>query len=311
MKDYFELINLKNIFLKKIDKLDIHFQQYGGANFNDELKKYRRYNDNLKIINNQIYLLLTIKYIEYLVEFIKSLDGTRYKDIENISGQISFGIEYPNPKLTNLRKIIESFIPTLPSEKLRLRANINSDKYNILSGLDEQKIENITGQNNITSLENELQIYSRYNSQLSDIITNNKTKIENLINGNSEKNKIIIGDIETKFIFLLKIIKYILDTLLIIKQNTPQVFKNYNNYKIFNYCNTYRYNESRYVYEEINKICELCKLINDINLNQTNINTSGIGNDSSKSKPVTGKITETKKILLNKVVTNSNEYSDV
>ena len=177
MKDYFELINLKNIFLKKIDKLDIQFQQYGGTNFNDEIGKYKRYNDNLELINKQIYLLLTIKYIEYLVEFIKSLDGTRYKDINIISNEISYRIEYPNPKLTNLRKIIESFIPTLPSEKLRLRANINSDKYNILSGLDEQKIENITGQNNITSLENELQIYSRYNSQLSDIITNNKTKI--------------------------------------------------------------------------------------------------------------------------------------
>jgi hypothetical protein len=275
MKDYFELINLKNIFLKKIDKLDIQFQQYGGANFNDEIRKYKSYNDNLEIINNQIYLLLTIKYIEYLIEFIKSLDGTRYIDIKNISDQISHRIEYPNVKLTNLRKIIESFIPTLPSEKARLVANINSDKYNILSGLDEQKIENITGQNNITSLENELQIYSRHNSQLSDIITNNKRKIENLINGNSEKNKIIIDDIETKFIFLLEIIEYILDIILKLKEtHNKGAFVEYKEYKIFNYCNTYRYRYTKSSPDEINdkidKICKLCKLINTTSLNQIN-----------------------------------------
>ncbi len=39
MKNYFKLIDLKNIFLKKINKLDLQFQQYGGANFDEELEK--------------------------------------------------------------------------------------------------------------------------------------------------------------------------------------------------------------------------------------------------------------------------------
>lgn len=299
MKNYSKLIDLKNIFLKKINKLNIHFQQYGGANFNDEIEKYKRYNDNLEIINKQIYLLLTIKYIEYLVEFIKSLDGRIVDDINTISLTIS-KLPDSNGKLKKLKEIIVSFIgnsDNIGLYKQKHIANINSDKYDILSGLDKQKIGNMIGENNITTLENELQIYSQHNNQLFDIITNNETKIKNLINGNSEKNIIIIGNIETKFIFLLNIIEYILKEVYKLKQTNPSLFGKYKNYNIFNYCNTYRYNESRSVYDKIDEICKLCKSINDIDLNKTNqrINTSRLGNDTSNSKPVTGKITEIKK----------------
>jgi len=265
MKDYFELINLKNIFLKKIDKLDIQFQQYGGTNFNDEIGKYKRYNDNLEIINNQIYLLLTIKYIEYLIEFIKSLhgEGIEVNDINRIKEKIS-KLSLPSRECIRLRSIIVDFISNKSIDKKTYKDTIKSDKYNILSGLDEQKIKNITGQNNITSLENELQIYSQHNSQLSDIITNNKIKIENLINGNSEKNEIIVGNIEIKFIFLLDIIKYILDKILALKNKRiyDGLYTKLNEYNIFNYCNTYRYIEGSLIYIKINEICGLCKSIN-------------------------------------------------
>ena len=36
--DSIQLIDLKNIFLKKINNLDKHFQEYGGINFDDEIK---------------------------------------------------------------------------------------------------------------------------------------------------------------------------------------------------------------------------------------------------------------------------------
>ena len=67
---------MKNIFLKKINNLDKHFKQYGGINFDDEIKKYKSYNSNLEVINRYIDVLLTIKYIEYLIYLIKSFKGT-------------------------------------------------------------------------------------------------------------------------------------------------------------------------------------------------------------------------------------------
>ena len=75
MKNYLELIDLKNIFLIKINKLDKHFQEYGGINFDNEIKNYKSYNNNLEIINRYIDILLTIKYIEYLIYLIKSFKG--------------------------------------------------------------------------------------------------------------------------------------------------------------------------------------------------------------------------------------------
>ena len=273
MKDYFELINLKNIFFKKINKLDVQFQQYGGTNFDDEIEKYKRYNDNLEIINKQIYLLLTIKYIEYLIEFIKSLNGVRDTDIVEIRDTISKGSN------DILREIILSFIgynTTLPSEKPIHIANITSDKYNILSGLDKQinelkRTEN--NNNNRVTLENELNVYGQHNNKLFDIITNNETKIKDLgkylkLNINlilsEDEYKQEKKNIQTKFIFLLKIIKYILDRILQLKRTKPSLFDKYKKYNIFNYCNTYRYTKSTSVYETINEICKLCELINSI-----------------------------------------------
>lgn len=262
MKNYFKLIDLKNIFLKKINKLDLQFQQYGGANFDEELEKYKSYNNNLEIINNQIYLLLTIKYIEYLIEFIKSLDGIRDDNITEIRNNI-FKIQSTNNKLDKIRNIIVTFIgynSNISLYKQEHKNNINSDKYNILNSLNKNsQDENKTRQNNITSLENELQIYSQSNNQLFDIINNNEIKIKNLINNNIDKNEIILENIKTKFNFLLEIISYILQKILKIKQEHPSIFKNY---KIFNYCNNYRYTKSTSVYQTIDEICKLCISIN-------------------------------------------------
>ena len=108
MDNYLKLIDLKNIFLKKINNLDKHFQQYGGINFDDEIKKYKSYNSNLEVINRYIDVLLTIKYIEYLIYLIKSFKGTcSAKFLTKLKNKIN---KLRNNNIIKLRDIIMDFI---------------------------------------------------------------------------------------------------------------------------------------------------------------------------------------------------------
>jgi hypothetical protein len=193
MNNYFKLIDLKNIFLKKINKLDIHFQQYGGINFDDEIKKYKNYNSNLDIINRHIDVLLTIKYVEYLIYLIKSFKGvgsniflTKLKDKLN---------KVRSDNIIKLRDIITNFIiydreknninNTSNISSINNTSNISSinNTSNVSSINNTSNISSINNTSNISSINNmydELNIYRQHNNELFQIIINNETKIKDL-----------------------------------------------------------------------------------------------------------------------------------
>lgn len=234
MKNYLELIDLKNIFLIKINKLDIHFQQYGGINFDDEIKKYKNYNSNLEIINRYIDVLLTIKYIEYLIYLIKSFRGV---------GNTIF--------LTNLK------------HKLYKLRNDNIIKLSdiIINFIDN---DNDMKKNNIYD---ELNICRQHNNELLQIIINNETKIKDL--GESFKlntDLILLDDdykqekinIKNKFIFLLDIIKEIFEFIILLKYKHKTIFNNL-------VINIFTNSNHHVFYKNNKKITEICKQITLIN----------------------------------------------
>jgi hypothetical protein len=269
MKNYLKLTDLKNIFFFKINKLNIHLQQYGGSNINIELEKYKNYNDNLEIINKQIYLLLTIKYIEYLIELVKSLDGTSKNDVINkIKAKIN---SIKDSKVEKLPSMLLSFIGYDIVNTYKYKEKINEiNNSTIFLGLDTNNNTNNNANNKLKQMENKLSIYNQhmedelnkykeYNDKLSKIIINNKTKIKDIINDDTEKKKIIIDKIENKFNYLLILIKFILTEINILKKEHLKLF---NNLKIFKYCNNSIYTNAN-INNEINEICKLCDSINN------------------------------------------------
>ena len=241
MYNYLKLIELKNIFLIKINKLDKHIQEYGGINFDDEIKKYKSYNDNLEIINRYIDILLTIKYIEYLICLVKSFKGigktiflTKLKDKIN---------KLRSSNIINLRDIIINFI--------------DYDRTN----------NNITNKSNINNIYDELNIYRQDNNVLFQIIINNETKINELckylkINTNlilvDDEHKEVKMSIQNKFIFLLGIIKEIFEFIILLKYEHKSIFNNLV-INIFTNCN------HSVFYENNKKISEISRQIASIN----------------------------------------------
>jgi hypothetical protein len=284
MNNYFKLIDLKNIFLKKINKLDIHFQQYGGINFDDEIKKYKNYNSNLDIINRHIDVLLTIKYVEYLIYLIKSFKGvgsniflTKLKDKLN---------KVRSDNIIKLRDIITNFIiydreknninNTSNISSINNTSNISSinNTSNVSSINNTSNISSINNTSNISSINNmydELNIYRQHNNELFQIIINNETKIKDLSTYLKLDTNLILSDVEykqekiniqTKFIFLLGIIKELFEFIILIKDDKKTIFNNLV-INIFTYCDHSVFYENN---EEINKkITEICRQITSIN----------------------------------------------
>jgi hypothetical protein len=240
MDNYLKLIDLKNIFIIKINKLDKHFQEYGGINFEDEIKKYKSYNDNLEIINRHIDVLLTIKYIEYLIYQVKSLKGlgknlflTKLKDKIN---------KVRSNNIIKLRDIIINFI--------------DYDR--------DSTINIISNKNNIND---ELNIYRQHNNELFQIIINNETKIKYLgkyfklnidlilLDDEYKQEKI---NIKNKLLFLLGIIKEIFEFIILLKYEHKSIFNNLV-INIFTICN------HSVSYENNKKITEISRQITSIN----------------------------------------------
>jgi hypothetical protein len=235
MKNYLELIYLKNICLIKINKLDIHFKQYGGINFDDEIKKYKSYNSNLEIINRYIDVLLTIKYVEYLIYLVKSFKGV---------GNTIF--------ITNLK------------HKL---CKLRNDNIIKLSDIIINFIDNDMNKNNKNNIYDELNIYRQHNNELLQIIINNEIKIKDL--GESFKlntDLILLDDdykqekinIKNKFIFLLGIIKEIFEFIILLKYEHKSIFNNL-------VINIFTNSNHSVFYKNDKKITEICKQIKLIN----------------------------------------------
>jgi hypothetical protein len=250
MYNYLKLIELKNIFLIKINKLDKHFKQYGGINFDDEIKKYKSYNDNLEIINRYIDILLTIKYIEYLIYLIKSFKGigkniflTKLKDKIN---------KLRSSNIIKLRDIIIHFI----DYDRENTSNIITNTSNI-----------ITNKSNINNIYDEFNIYKQDNNVLFQIIIKNETKIKDLYKYLKINTDLILVDdehkqvkmcIQNKFIFLLGIIKEIFEFIILLKYEHKSIFNNLV-INIFTICN------HSFFYENNKKITEISRQIASIN----------------------------------------------
>jgi len=250
MYNYLKLIELKNIFLIKINKLDKHFQEYGGINFDDEIKKYKSYNDNLEIINRYIDILLTIKYIEYLIYLIKSFKGigktiflTKLKDKIN---------KLRSSNIIKLRDIIINFIDYDRDNKINNTSNI---------------INNINNKSDINNIYDELNIYRQDNNILFQIIINNETKIKDLCKYLKINTDLILLDdeykqvkmsIQNKFIFQLGIIKEIFEFIILLKYEHKSIFNNLV-INIFTNCN------HSVFYENNKKITEISRQIASIN----------------------------------------------
>ena len=240
MDNYLKLIDLKNIFLKKINKLDKHFQEYGGINFDDEIKKYKSYNDNLEIINRYIDILLTIKYIEYLIYLVKSLKGL---------GKTIF--------LTKLKDKIN---------KVRSN-NIIKLRDIIINFIDYDRVNTSNIISNTNNIYNESNTCRQDNNELFQIIINNETKIKDLgkylkIDTDSillhDEHKQVKMSIQHKFIFLLGIIKEIFEFIILLKYEHKSIFNNLV-INIFTICN------HSVFYENNKKITEISRQIASIN----------------------------------------------
>jgi len=251
MKNYFELINLKNIFLKKINNLDLHFQQYGGINFDNEIKNYKSYNSNLEIINRYIDVLLTIKYIKYLIYLIKSFKGVSNTIfLSKLKCKIS---KINNDNIITIIDIIINFID--------YDMNNNSNKSYITNK------SNITNTSKINNIYDELNIYRQHNNELLQIIINNEKKIKDfgkyfklnidliLLDDEFKQEKI---NIKNKFIFLLDIIKEIFEFIILFKYEHKTIFNNLV-INIFTNCS------HSIFYKNNKKIIEICKQITLIN----------------------------------------------
>ena len=251
MDNYLKLIDLKNIFLKKINNLDKHFKQYGGINFDDEIKKYKSYNDNLEIINRYIDILLTIKYIEYLIYLIKSFKGigktiflTKLKDKIN---------KVRSNNIIKLRDIIINFI--------------DYDRDNITNTTNITNITNITNKSNVNNIYDESNIYRQDNNELFQIIINNQTKIKDLgkylkINIDlillEDEHKQVKMSIQNKFIFLLGIIKEIFEFIILLKYEHKSIINNL-------VINIFTNSNHSIFYENNKKITEISRQIASIN----------------------------------------------
>ncbi len=261
MKNYFELINLKNIFLKKINNLDLHFQQYGGINFDDDIKNYKRYNSNLEIINRYIDVLLTIKYIKYLIYLIKSFKGVSNTIfLSKLKCKIS---KIHNDNIITIIDIIINFID------YDMNNNSNNNKSNITNKSNNNKsnITNITNKSKINNIYDELNIYRQHNNELLQIIINNEKKIKDfgkyfklnidliLLDDEFKQEKI---NIKNKFIFLLDIIKEIFEFIILFKYEHKTIFNNFV-MNIFTNCS------HSIFYKNNKKIIEICKQITLIN----------------------------------------------